>query len=67
MNKLIVVRNEAAANGRIDKSQDPFSVRNKDFWDLTKVHKVGRVFLPFSGRTLMTLADGTSFSLTNRS
>ncbi len=37
---IIDVRNNAAEKGLIDKSLEPFSIRNKDFWDLSAVHKV---------------------------
>ncbi|CAF1402650.1 unnamed protein product [Rotaria sordida] len=39
--RLIVdVRNKAISKGLIDRSFDPFSIRNKDFWDLSTVHKL---------------------------
>ncbi|CAF2614373.1 unnamed protein product [Rotaria sp. Silwood2] len=39
--RLIVdVRNKAITKGLIDRSLDPFSIRNKDFWDLSTVHKL---------------------------
>jgi mRNA-capping enzyme len=37
---IIDVRNKAISNGLINRSLDPFSIRNKDFWDLSTVHKV---------------------------
>ena len=37
---IVDVRNEAAARGRFDKSRDVFSVRPKDFYELSKVEKV---------------------------
>jgi hypothetical protein len=42
--RLIVgVRNEAISKNLIDRSLDPLSIRNKDFWDLSTVHKVGQI------------------------
>ncbi|CAF3573388.1 unnamed protein product [Rotaria sp. Silwood1] len=39
--RLIVdVRNKAITKGLIDRSLDPFSIRNKDFWDISTVHKL---------------------------
>lgn len=38
--KIVDVRSKAITTGRIDRSRDPFSVRNKDFWDLTMVPKL---------------------------
>jgi mRNA-capping enzyme len=39
--RLIVdVRNKAISKRLIDRSLDPFSIRNKDFWDLSTVQKV---------------------------
>jgi len=37
---IIGVRNEAMSKNLIDKSLDPFSIRNKDFWDLSTVPKL---------------------------
>ncbi len=39
------MRNNAAEKGLIHKSLDPFSIRNKDFWDLSAVHKVISFFI----------------------
>ncbi|CAF0897849.1 unnamed protein product [Adineta ricciae] len=38
--RIIDVRNKAITKGLIDRSQDPFSIRNKDFWDLSNVQKL---------------------------
>ncbi len=40
---IVGVRNEAISKNLIDRRLDPFSIRNKDFWDLSTVHKVGQV------------------------
>ncbi|UJR22696.1 hypothetical protein I4U23_025732 [Adineta vaga] len=37
---IIDTRNQAITKGRIDRSRDPFSIRNKDFWDLSTLHKL---------------------------
>jgi mRNA-capping enzyme len=37
---IVGVRNEAISKNLIDRNLDPFSVRNKDFWDLSTVHKL---------------------------
>ena len=37
---IVGVRNEAITKGTIDRNFDPFSIRNKDFWDLSAVPKV---------------------------
>ncbi|CAF3676509.1 unnamed protein product [Rotaria socialis] len=37
---IVDVRNKAIAKGLVDKSLDPFSIRNKDFWDLAAVPKL---------------------------
>lgn len=36
--ELIEPRERAKAEGRIDRSLEPFSVRRKDFWDLSATH-----------------------------
>jgi hypothetical protein len=41
---IIDVRNKAVVKGLLDESLDPFSIRNKDFWDLSTVEKVGKEF-----------------------
>ncbi|CAF1324113.1 unnamed protein product [Adineta steineri] len=37
---IIDVRNQAIVKGLIDKSLEPFSIRNKDFWDISTVAKI---------------------------
>lgn len=43
-NQIVNVRNEAIVKGLINKSLEPFSIRNKDFWELVTVPEV-RIYL----------------------
>ncbi|CAF2356122.1 unnamed protein product [Rotaria sp. Silwood2] len=37
---IVNIRNEAIAKGHINKSLEPFSIRNKEFWDLSTTSKL---------------------------
>ena len=39
-NELIKPRDDAVKDGRIDKTREPFSVRRKDFWDISATYKL---------------------------
>ena len=47
---IVDVRNQAIAKGLINKYLQPFSIRNKDFWDLSTVSKVRRFIIFISSK-----------------
>lgn len=55
---IIFPRHEAMKRGLIDKSREPFSIRNKSFWDVTQAKAL---LGPKFAKTLSHEPDGLIF------
>lgn len=47
LKEIVEPRNNLFLSGRLDKNKEPFSIRAKEFWDLTKARKVANDIICF--------------------